>query len=40
MSTKDKQRLWFCSDYGIENKAIYYAILRLPELPLPVDPGH
>ena len=28
MSTKDKQRLWFCSDYGIENKAI---IRRLDE---------
>ncbi len=28
MSTKDKQRLWFCSDYGIENKAI---IKRLDE---------
>ena len=22
MVTKDKDRLWFCSDYGIENKAI------------------
>ena len=22
MSTKDKQRLWFCSDYGIENNIV------------------
>lgn len=28
MDTKDKQRLWLCSDYGIENKAI---IKRLDE---------
>lgn len=31
MVTKDKDRLWFCSDYGIENKAIINKLTRADE---------
>lgn len=31
MVTKDKDRLWFCSDYGIENKAIIKKLTRADE---------